>query len=228
MRFEDHLDREIQLSGLRDRQRRVEAHNRQRRRETRMLTAKLGLAVSIIVWAAVVALILLRGAAAAITDPMGYAGDPEPVEQLETVCTAYTIPETEEPETEEPEEPIYDVPLEPEVYELLRSSCLEAEIPLELALSVVWKETRFRNLLGDGGNSYGYMQIQPRWHKDRMERLGVTDLMDPESNFRVGCDFLAELLDRYPLANALAYYNSGDPALNSYAESVMDYMETLK
>ena len=129
MRFEDHLDREIQLSGLRDRQRRVEAHNRQRRRETRMLTAKLGLAVSIIVWAAVVALILLRGAAAAITDPMGYAGDPETVEPLETVCTAYTIPETEEPETEEPEEPIYDVPLEPEVYELLRSSCLEAEIP---------------------------------------------------------------------------------------------------
>lgn len=228
MRFEDHLDREIQLSGLRDRQRRVEAHNRQRRRETRMLTAKLGLAVSIIVWAAVVALVLLRGATAAITEPMGYAGYPEPIEPLEAVCTVYVDPDTEQSTSDEPAEVPYDVPLEPEIYELLRSSCLEAEIPLELALSVIWKETNYRNLVGDNGRSFGYMQVQPRWHSDRMERLGVTDLMDPLSNFRVGCDFLAELLDRYPLANALAYYNSGDPALNSYAESVMDYMETLK
>ena len=61
-----------------------------------------------------------------------------------------------------------------------------------------------------------------------MERLGVTDLMDPASNFRVGCDYLAELLGRYPLANALAFYNSGDPALRPYCERVMDYLETLE
>ena len=61
-----------------------------------------------------------------------------------------------------------------------------------------------------------------------MKRLGVTDLMDPASNFRVGCDYLAELLERYPLANALAFYNSGDPALRPYCERVMDYMAALE
>ena len=40
-------------------------------------------------------------------------------------------------------------------------------------------------------------QIQKKWHWDRMERLGVTDLMGPSGNFRVGCDFLAELYAKY-------------------------------
>lgn len=230
MRFEDHLDREIQLSALRDRQRRSAAHERRRHREVRALTAKMALAVATIVWAIVIAVVVLAGALRGASEPtpaLGYAGDPDPIEPLTAPCAAYT-PQEEPIDAEPPEEPVYhDVALEPELQDLLRAACEEAEIPMELALAVVWKETRYRNLMGDGGKSYGYMQIQPRWHKDRMERLGVTDLMDPLSNFRVGCDFLAELLDRYPLANALAYYNTGKPTLNAYAESVMDYMEGL-
>ena len=89
-----------------------------------------------------------------------------------------------------------DVPLDGETQALLHSACEEAGITYELALAVIRKETGFQNVMGDNGNSYGYMQIQPRWHEDRMERLGVTDLTDPYSNFRVGCDFLAELLSK--------------------------------
>ena len=69
------------------------------------------------------------------------------------------------------------------------------------------------------------MQIQPRWHEERMERLGVTDLSDPYSNFRVGCDFLAELLSKYTLEEALTAYNSGKAGKSEYATSVMEYME---
>lgn len=123
---------------------------------------------------------------------------------------------------------IYNVPLDTETQQLLRDACEESGIDMELALAVIWEETDYRNIIGDDGASFGYMQIQKKWHEDRMERLGVTDLMDPASNFRVGCDYLAELLGRYPLANALAFYNSGDPALRPYCERVMDYMETLE
>lgn len=123
---------------------------------------------------------------------------------------------------------IYNVPLDTETQQLLREACEESGIDIELALAVIWEETDYRNIIGDDGASFGYMQIQKKWHEDRMERLGVTDLMDPASNFRVGCDYLAELLGRYPLANALAFYNSGDPALRPYCERVMDYMETLE
>ena len=47
---------------------------------------------------------------------------------------------------------------------------------------------------GDNGNSIGLMQIQERWHKERMKRLGVTNLYDSEQNITVGCDILAELM----------------------------------
>ena len=32
---------------------------------------------------------------------------------------------------------------------------------------------------GDNGQSIGLMQIQPRWHKERLTRLGITNLYDP-------------------------------------------------
>ena len=118
-----------------------------------------------------------------------------------------------------------DVPLDGDTQALLHAACEEAGITYELALAVIRKETEFQNVMGDNGNSYGYMQIQPRWHEDRMERLGVTDLTDPYSNFRIGCDFLAELLSKYTLEEALTAYNSGKPGKSEYATSVMNYMD---
>lgn len=118
-----------------------------------------------------------------------------------------------------------DVPLDGETQALLHSACEESGITYGLALAVIRKETEFQNVMGDNGNSYGYMQIQPRWHKERMERLGVTDLTDPYSNFRVGCDFLAELLSKYTLEEALTAYNSGKPGRSEYATSVINYMD---
>ena len=118
-----------------------------------------------------------------------------------------------------------DVPLDGDTQAFLHAACEESGITYELALAVIRKETGFQNVMGDNGNSYGYMQIQPRWHEERMERLGVTDLTDPYSNFRVGCDFLAELLNKYTLEEALTAYNSGKPGKSEYATSVMNYMD---
>ena len=121
----------------------------------------------------------------------------------------------------------YDIPLDKETQRLLYNACEATGMDMALAVSVIWRETHFQNLMGDGGDSYGYMQVQPKWHKDRMARLGVTDLLDPYSNFLVGCDFLAELLAKYDLPNALTYYNSGSPGYNQYARDVIDYMNNL-
>lgn len=64
---------------------------------------------------------------------------------------------------------------------------------------------------GDDGNSIGLMQIQERWHKERMKRLGVTDLYDPEQNITLGCDILSELVNKYGnYRDALSVYNSGN------------------
>ena len=64
---------------------------------------------------------------------------------------------------------------------------------------------------GDNGESVGLMQIQERWHKDRIKRLGVTNLYDSEQNITVGCDILSELLNKYGnYKDALSVYNSGN------------------
>ena len=120
-----------------------------------------------------------------------------------------------------------DVPLDAEIQRLLYEACGETGIRYELALAVIWQETDFRNVVGDSGESHGYMQVQPRWHNKRMERLGVSDLSDPYGNFLVGCDYLAELTERYDLSDALTAYNSGSPGNSQYAENVLNYMKIL-
>ena len=158
----------------------------------------------------------------------------EPIIKTEYKLIENEAPEAPEVEVEEVEaveqEPYYlqyDIPLDEETLRLLNEACETTGIRFELALAVIWKETRFQNKMGDSGASYGYMQVQPRWHWDRMERLGVTDLNDPYSNFLVGCDFLAELLEKYDLPNALTYYNTGHAGYNQYAKDVINYMENL-
>lgn len=155
---------------------------------------------------------------------------------FETVKIHYTpaltktdIPEIKVPVEVEPviEEKPYrdDIPLTYDEQDWLLAACEENDIPFALALGLIERESTFRNILGDDGASSGYMQIQQRWHYDRMERLGVTDLTDPQSNFRVGCDFLAELYDRYGDWHiALTAYNMGhDPGyITNYAYGVMD------
>ncbi|WP_300957787.1 transglycosylase SLT domain-containing protein, partial [Faecalibaculum rodentium] len=50
-------------------------------------------------------------------------------------------------------------------------------------------------MVGDGGDSIGMMQINTRWHTGRMEALGVTDLTDPVQCAAVAVDYLQELED---------------------------------
>lgn len=121
-----------------------------------------------------------------------------------------------------------DVPLSYEDQDFLHTACQESGVPYALALAVIERETQFQNLVGDDGASLGYMQVQERWHWDRMERLGVTDLMNPFGNFRVGCDFLAELLEKYPTQEAITAYNSGSPGYNQYSYDVMANYEKWK
>lgn len=108
-----------------------------------------------------------------------------------------------------------DIPLTYKEQEALHNAADEMGVPYELACSVVWKETTFRNIYGDNGKAHGYMQVHPSQHWDRMQELGVTDLFDPASNFRVGCHYLAELLERYGDAHmALMAYNAGPTRAN--------------
>lgn len=56
----------------------------------------------------------------------------------------------------------------------------------------------------------GMMQVLPKWHKDRMKRLGVTDLTDAYSNILVGTDILMEYAEQTEdVYQCLVAYNCG-------------------
>lgn len=110
----------------------------------------------------------------------------------------------------------YDVPLSHELQEYIIDVCAEYPseingVHLELVLAMIEKESSYNhNSIGDNGEAFGLMQVQPKWHQARMAKFGVTDLLDPYQNVRVGIDYLAECLGKYEtLDEALTVYNAG-------------------
>ena len=105
------------------------------------------------------------------------------------------------------------------------------DIDQELILAVVWKESRCDpNALGTSNDS-GLMQIVPKWHGDRIEKLGVTDLFSPTQNMLLGVDLLVDLGAKEDLRKALATYNGGPrrPEVSyRYADHVIQTYNKLK
>lgn len=160
--------------------------------------------------------------------------EPQPMPQIEVIENVELLPEVES------EADFYNpaVPLSYEKQEMLYNAAEEFDVPYNLALSVVWKETNFKNVQGDNGRAYGYFQIWKKWHGDRMAKLGVSDLMDTEGNFRVGCSILGDLLKQYDNTHeALMVYNMGAGGASKawtegysssgYSRAVLDYMARL-
>ena len=109
-------------------------------------------------------------------------------------------------------ETFYSVPLSAEIQCCIKTLCEEGGIDPAVIIAMAEVESNYDSeALGDGGNSFGLMQIQPRWHSERMTALGVTNLLDPQQNVKVGIDILAELVAKYDgnIEMALVAYNAG-------------------
>lgn len=118
-----------------------------------------------------------------------------------------------------------DIALSHEHQILLHNACEEFDIPFELALAVVWRETNYVNQ-SVNDEYFGYMMLAKKWVGPEMEKLGVTDLMDPEGNFRIGCCLLRQFIDsKGSVEAALARYSND--STGRYAESVLSYMNAL-
>lgn len=81
------------------------------------------------------------------------------------------------------------------------------------------------------GTCVGLMQVSTYWHKDRAERLGVTDLTDPFGNILVGVDYVNELYQRCKSFDlTLMLYNMPhDEARELYSKGELtDYVIAVK
>lgn len=113
----------------------------------------------------------------------------------------------------------FDVPLDYDLQVYIIQTCEELNIDAGVVMAMIFFESSYdASAIGDGGNSVGLMQIQERWHKERMERLDVTNLLHPYQNVTVGIDYLAELMDKHNgnTEMALIEYNAGQPNAYKY------------
>lgn len=119
----------------------------------------------------------------------------------------------------EPSRVYFDVPLDKDLQDHIMDICEERNIDPRVAFAMIKCESGFcAEATGDGGNSLGLMQIQPRWHYARMERLGCDNLLDPYQNVTVGLDLFGDLLKHYGnVEHALMAYNGG----GSYANEMI-------
>ena len=128
---------------------------------------------------------------------------------------------------------LYDVPLATELQLHIIQVAESYGIDPAIILAIIYRESSFNPAsIGDYGAAFGLMQIQPRWHSDRMARLGCTDLLDPYQNVIVGTDYLAEQLIRYggDMQKALVAYNAGhySGTITMYAQVVIEMAEELR
>lgn len=167
---------------------------------------------------------------------IGFAAEPEDAAALNSgpaekttkyVCEDYVAPT------------IYDVPLGRGFQEFIRDTAEPKGVDPVLVIAVIGQESNYDgDIIGDNGSSFGLMQIQPKWHAERMERLGCEDLLNDWQNVEVGVDILAELLDKnHGTEWALMAYNGGEPyadamaargEVSEYAETVLMLVEDLR
>ena len=121
-------------------------------------------------------------------------------------------------------------------YSYLEYVCEQKAICPELVQAIIETESNW-DPEARNGDCVGLMQISEKWHQDRMERLGVTDLTDPYDNILVGVDYLQELTRRYvDQAMVLMIYNGDSRAwkfwetgeMSEYVRKILERAEELE
>ena len=162
----------------------------------------------------------------------GFTGDWSVIEvtttpETESVTEATTEPSETAPSTESSTISYYNVNLPEYVQDVIFAECEKYGIPPSIVISMIERESQFdRYAIGDDGRSFGLMQIQPKWHIERMIQMGCTDLFDPIQNVKVGIAILGDLKNQSnSIGWALTAYNAGYAAanegLNIYAMSIL-------
>ena len=155
-------------------------------------------------------------------------------EQL-TAIVEDVVPET----VAEPTYKLCDIPLSQELQIWLIDYCKDKHINPYLVFAMCERESDYNaNAVGDSGNSLGIMQIQPKWHQWRMDKLGLFDWMDATQNIMIGIDILLDLYSKNDdTAWVLMAYNGGVAYANrhydagnasEYAEYIMARAEELE
>jgi len=135
------------------------------------------------------------------------------------------------------------------IWPLIQAEAARNELDPAIVGGLISRETNTRNIMGDKGNGYGYMQIDGRYHS---AFIASGKAMTPSYNIAYGTKFLASLFAKAKKAGlsgilqtraALAAYNGGpdqiekavhgsDPdtgtTYNNYSKDVLSRADSIR
>jgi hypothetical protein len=97
----------------------------------------------------------------------------------------------------------------------------EQDVPVQLVKALIQVESAYRERARSPKGAMGLMQLMPATAR----QYAVADPYDPMSNIQGGVKHLKSLLDRLPVALALAAYNAGEAAVQRF-NGIPPYAET--
>lgn len=166
-----------------------------------------------------------------IYEPSAIQVEEMPVSKVEIAVTPAVV-------NTEPEK-LYDIPLDAEMQLYIHNVCEEYDIEDSFVFAVIQKESQYvPDAVNSSGTCVGLMQVAPKWHKDRMKKLGIDNPIEPHNNVCIGVDYLAELSDKYEDVNmVLMAYNMGESGAKakwrkgiyttSYVKNVLKIQESF-
>jgi soluble lytic murein transglycosylase-like protein len=141
----------------------------------------------------------------------------------EIACDASTVARIAPDEIPYPEPPaatpLVDVP--PAYAEMIDTVSKEQGVDASLVKAVIQVESRYQPRARSPKGAMGLMQLMP----DTARQYAVRDPYDPRANIEAGIRHLKSLLERFPLALALAAYNAGEAAVARFG-GLPPYSET--
>lgn len=127
-----------------------------------------------------------------------------------------------------------------DVQEYISDICREYGIEADIVFAIIEESSGYRPD-AESGAAYGYMQVIPQMHTERIDRLGIRGILNPYGNIAVGVDYLAELLRKYDGCYRMAltayrwgvsgaeqdYFSKGQ-STSGYAESVLNRADRIR
>lgn len=99
----------------------------------------------------------------------------------------------------------------------------EYRIPPQFIVHIINRESTFNTLAVSSAGAVGLMQVLPKYHKDKMEKIGIThdQLFHIDPNIRLGCKILRDYYNETgSIDKALTKYVGGNH--KTYIEDILE------
>lgn len=129
-----------------------------------------------------------------------------------------------------------EIKIPSEVIQISEELGTQYNICPELIQAICFKESSFDPDVENDG-CVGIMQVNPKWHQDRMDRLLVNDILDLKQNMMVAVDYISELAgEEIDIAEVLMKYHGESKIsekleageISKYAEEVLELSAELE